>query len=86
METTIFAGLLLTGSLLATEPNPQGREAARYASLATYRQSGLDKLVEPRLQYIERNYLPEFLKTYGVGVTFIYRAAIDHRVEHSWSF
>lgn len=86
MEATITGGLLLTGFLLATEPNPQGREAARYASLATYQQSGLDKLVAPRLEYLEKRYVPEVMKTYGVGFTFIYRLSVDRKIEYSWSF
>lgn len=86
MESTLIAGFLLTSSILCLEPNERGREAARYTALATYRQTGLDKIIEPNVQYLEKKYIPEYLKSFGVGATFIYRASIDHKIEFIWRF
>ena len=86
MEPTIFAGFLLTGLLLAKEPTPEGREAAQYAALATYHQSGLDKMIEPRLQYLERRYISEDVKSFGIVSSIIYRFSVDHTIVYGWSF
>lgn len=86
MEVTTVSGLLLTGLLLGAEPNAKGREAARYSSIATYHQSGLDKILAPKLQYIEKRYIPEFLRNFGVETTLIYRIVVDQKIEYRWSF
>jgi len=85
VESVLF-GLALTGSLILTEPNTSGRQAATYAARATYYQGGYDKMLEPIAKELERKYLSDELRRLGVGVSFIYRLAVDNRIECSWSF
>lgn len=85
MESIVF-GIALTVSLMVREPTPTGREAARYASIATYKHSGLDKIIEPKLESLEKEYIPENIRKLGLSINFINRLTVDKRIEYSWSF
>lgn len=86
MDISFTAGIFLTAAILASEPSEEGREAARYSSIATYRQSGIDKIVEPKIQYLHDKYIPQEIKNLGVGPVFAYRLFIDRKIEFSWGF
>ena len=85
MDSVVF-GIALTGALLGTEPNESGREAAIYAIRASYYQSGYNKIIEPILSDLDKRYIPDSLREFGVGASFIYRIVKDNRVEYSWRF
>lgn len=82
----LIAGVLLTGSLILTQPNPQGREAAQYSALATYKQNRLDLIVEPKLKEIEKEYVRRYIGNLGSTVGITYRLLKDKNVSYSWSF
>lgn len=86
MDASLAAGVFLTVSILAVEPSENGRQAAIYSSLATYRQSGIDKIVEPEIQYIHDKLVPHAIRRYGAGPVFAYRLFVDKKIEFSWGF
>lgn len=77
---SLFTAIAFTGNTSTT------RNAAQYASVAYYKQVGLDKVVEPQFKKFEDRYIPATLQRAGVGVTFLYRIAMDKKIELSWSF
>jgi hypothetical protein len=83
---SIIFGLTLTGALVGFEPNENGRKAATYSARASYYQSGYNKVIEPILSDLDRRYIPDSFRKFGVGVSFIYRLAKDNKIEYSWSF
>lgn len=85
MSALVF-GLSLTGALLIVEPTPTGRQAANYAAQATYRASGYDQIIEPKVKELEQRYIPEVLRKYGVTIATVQRLAVDHKIEYGWSF
>ena len=86
IETTFIVGVMLSTVIVASEPNEKGREAFSYATKATYIQSGLDKDIQPGIDYIDKVYIPKPLKDFGIGASVIYRLAKDQRIEFAWSF
>lgn len=86
MTSSLTAGVFLTAALLASEPSEKGREAARYSSIAAYRQSGIDKVVEPKIKYLYDEHLPKLFKDLGVGPVFAYRLIVDRKIEFTWGF
>jgi predicted GNAT family acetyltransferase len=85
IESVVF-GLALTGAVMSSEPNDKGREAGIYALRATYYQSGYDKVVEPYIKSLDKKYVPNSFRKFGIGASFVYRLIEDNRIEYSWSF
>ena len=86
MTETIVAGLVLTTTLYITEPNEIGRSAAHTAMTATYKTSGLDKVLEPTFKKLEEKYVNDELRSIGIGLSFFYRVIVEQKIEHTWSF
>lgn len=86
IETSLIIIPSLFLSLAMTGNTPQTRQATHYATLAYYKQSGIGEAIDPHLKKFETKYIPEPLQKVGIGVTFLYRVAVDSKIELSWSF
>jgi hypothetical protein len=85
MDPLLF-GVVLAGALVSSEHSENSREAAVYSLRAGYYQGGYDKIIDPIAKEWDKKYIPDGLRKFGVGASFIYRLAEDKRVEYIWSF
>lgn len=66
--------------------DPQVKSASFNASLAAYKQSGLEMEVSDIAGNLERKFVPQAVRSLGIGFTFGYRLMTENRIEYSWSF
>ena len=76
----VFVAILLPSIALAN--NEQAEKALRYASLAYYKQSGLEK----RAKYLERRYIPDPVREYGGWVVWGVGVYQKKMITYRWEF
>lgn len=82
IESVVF--FVLTPCLLITQPTPV--DALKYTGIAYYKQSGLEKELEPEFNALEKKYLPVYIKDTTLVMTLGYDILVNNQIHYGWSF
>lgn len=80
LSTAIAWGQIPPGSVAYYQDSE--REAYRALGKACYREFGIDTLAKD----LEKEYIPEYVKEYGIWPTLIIKAISEKRLSYEWTF
>lgn len=61
-------------------------DASRTAWDAGYEQSGLKKMVDKRMQDLEKKYVPKEVEKYGSATAIVIKVIVQKQLTLTWSF